>query len=112
MLGRCAIRVIVGNTELITDRLEQLSHREARVQDEGHVRIRWHLAQQIAQQRGFAGTYFSGDQNEAALGKTVAQMRKCFPVPRAQVQKLGVWRDRERCLTQGEVLFVHRRPPA
>ena len=98
------------NTEFLAQRLEQFVDRQARIQDERNVEIVRDLVDQTANQRGFAGADFAGDQHEAAVGaQSVHQVRQRFAMTFAQIQETRIGRDRKRFLLESVVVVVHGR---
>ncbi len=96
------------DAKFLAQRLEQFVDRQARIQDESYVEVVGHLVDQTANQRGFAGADFAGDQHEAAVGaQSVHQMCQRLAMALAQIQKSRIGRDREGLLFESIVVVVH-----
>ena len=103
--GRAAAR---RRAELVADRLQQLGHREPRVEDVGHRAVRRDLLQEAAADGGLAGADLAGEQHEAATAAhAVEQVRQGLAVALAHEEKARVGSDREGLPGEAEEGRVH-----
>ena len=107
---RARARRLDGDAELVADRLQQLDHRQLRIEDVGDVAALGDLLEEAAADGRLAGADLAAQQDEAAAAaEAVEQVRERLAMALAHEQVARIGRDRERLLLQPEELRVHVR---
>jgi hypothetical protein len=96
------------DVELVADRLQELHHRELRVEDVGDVAALGDLLEKAAADRRLACADLAREQDEAAAAAdAVEQVGERLAVALAHVEVARVRRERERLLLEAEEPRVH-----
>ena len=111
LLGQPEQVVRLGvNAEFAVDFAKQLHRAQEGVEDEGHLRVRIKLAEEVAADGRLARANLAGDHDKpGAVFNAEKQVGKGLPVLFAEIQKFGVGREIERFLAQPIECFVHGR---
>ena len=97
-----------AQSQLFTDSQQEFAGCDARIQDDGDVGMMRHARQQRAHHRGFAGSHFPGQLDEAAgLVDAVQQMRQGLGVTLTQIEIARIRSDGEGLFAETEEAGVH-----